>query len=130
MAAGVNVALCPLLVYRSYICPVREPRHFTPAKPTGDGRFQPVFLRTCSSSSSPALASGPPPIVSRKLTFNCFLPDWTICARVRVCMCGGAESMILLILAVLSSFFLREVSLPGVPLSHPPVDALLQIIRL
>lgn len=35
MAAGVNVALCPWLLYRSYICPVRESRHFTPAKSTG-----------------------------------------------------------------------------------------------
>lgn len=36
MAAGVNVALCPRLLYRSYICPVREPRHFTPSKSTGE----------------------------------------------------------------------------------------------
>lgn len=32
MAAGVNVALCPWPVYRSYICPVREPRAISPRR--------------------------------------------------------------------------------------------------
>lgn len=57
MAAGVNVALCPWLLYRSYICPVREPRHFTPAKSTGRPKRP---LPDSFSTSTSRLSVGPP----------------------------------------------------------------------
>lgn len=76
MAAGVNVALCPWLLYRSYICPVRESRHFTPAKTIGRPKrsFSRLFFCIYVASPCRPSCSGPLPI------FSCF-NLYVICTR-------------------------------------------------
>lgn len=71
MAAGVNVALCPWPVYRSYICPVREPRAISPRR-NARGRTAVSSLFFCVRVL--LLRPRIPLQVSRKHTFNCFLP--------------------------------------------------------
>lgn len=68
MAASVNVALCPWLLYRSYICPVREPRHFTPAESTVV--FSLFFYRGPPFLAYPIRIGGPGvPLKLRLITF-------------------------------------------------------------